>query len=78
MQLKCKSKNSRLNFTLKFRGKYCMDLNNSRPKINTVDQLLDTWAYGKEKIRGAERNLPDFSDSKKFFRNFKLPILPNF
>ena len=29
-------------FTLKFRGKYCMDLNNSRPKINTVDQLLDT------------------------------------
>ena len=22
--------------------------------------LLDPWAYGKEKIRGAERNLPDF------------------
>ena len=21
---------------------------------------LDAWAYGKEKIRGAERNLPDF------------------
>jgi hypothetical protein len=31
-----------------------------------------SWAYGKEKIRGAERNLPDFSDCarplpKKFF-----------
>jgi hypothetical protein len=21
---------------------------------------FNTWAYGKEKIRGAERNLPDF------------------
>jgi hypothetical protein len=25
-------------------------------------ELDEAWAYGKEKIRGAERNLPDFSD----------------
>jgi hypothetical protein len=35
-----------------------------------------TWAYGKEKIRGAERNLPDFfrlcPTSPKIFRNIKL------
>ena len=24
------------------------------------DWFLQPWAYGKEKIRGAERNLPDF------------------
>jgi hypothetical protein len=23
-------------------------------------QEIPSWAYGKEKIRGAERNLPDF------------------
>jgi hypothetical protein len=25
-----------------------------------VLQRMKAWAYGKEKIRGAERNLPDF------------------
>ena len=70
MQLKCKSKNLRLNFTLKFRGKYCMDLNNSRPKINTVDQLLDTWAYGKEKIRGGRKKFARLFGFKKFFPEF--------
>jgi hypothetical protein len=42
-----------------------------KPYINFVTNL-HTWAYGKEKIRGAERNLPDFSDCarplpQKFF-----------
>jgi hypothetical protein len=27
-----------------------------------IDKASWSWAYGKEKIRGAERNLPDFSD----------------
>ena len=29
--------------------------------FNTILPIsIDAWAYGKEKIRGAERNLPDF------------------
>ena len=44
---------------------------NKSYKLN-VDCWFYPWAYGKEKIRGAEINLPDFSDCarplpKKFF-----------
>ena len=32
-----------------------------RPKVKTAPlRWAQAWAYGKEKIRGAERNLPDF------------------
>jgi hypothetical protein len=43
---------------------------------------FEPWAYGKEKIRGAERNLPDFfgicpTDPENFFvQQFNFDDLP--
>ena len=39
-------------------GHYLLVYNSTN--INNTMEGLFSWAYGKEKIRGAERNLPDF------------------
>ena len=41
------------------------------PRFLLIYEFLETWAYRKEKIRGAETNLPDFSDfARQVPKNF--------